>query len=81
MSMTTVGVLRETAGRERRVALTPDGVARLRRGGEFRVLVDRALVTWRNGVPHGLERHRGSEAVLLPADHAKIVHEEALAGR
>jgi NAD(P) transhydrogenase subunit alpha len=40
MSMTTVGVLRETAGRERRVALTPDGVARLRRGGEFRVLVE-----------------------------------------
>ncbi|GIF22115.1 NAD(P) transhydrogenase subunit alpha [Actinoplanes tereljensis] len=29
--MTTVGVLRETAGRERRVALTPDGVARLRK--------------------------------------------------
>ncbi|MCY1143524.1 NAD(P) transhydrogenase subunit alpha [Actinoplanes sp. Pm04-4] len=38
--MTTVGVLRETAGRERRVALTPDGVGRLRRGGEFRVLVE-----------------------------------------
>ncbi|MCO8275945.1 NAD(P) transhydrogenase subunit alpha [Actinoplanes sp. TRM 88003] len=38
--MTTVGVLRETALRERRVALTPDGVARLRRGGEFRVLVE-----------------------------------------
>ncbi|WP_250003477.1 NAD(P) transhydrogenase subunit alpha [Actinoplanes sp. M2I2] len=37
--MTTVGVLRETAGRERRVALTPDGVARLRRTG-FRVLVE-----------------------------------------
>jgi H+-translocating NAD(P) transhydrogenase subunit alpha len=29
--MTTVGVLRETAGRERRVALTPDAVGRLRR--------------------------------------------------
>src|ERR1044071_4661975 len=39
MSMTTVGVLRETAGRERRVALTPDGVARLRRD-ELRVLVE-----------------------------------------
>jgi NAD(P) transhydrogenase subunit alpha len=29
--MTTVGVLGETAGRERRVALTPDGAARLRK--------------------------------------------------
>ncbi|MEU4238205.1 NAD(P) transhydrogenase subunit alpha [Actinoplanes sp. NPDC026619] len=29
--MTTVGVLRETAGRERRVALTPDGAGRLRK--------------------------------------------------
>ncbi|WP_250037855.1 NAD(P) transhydrogenase subunit alpha [Paractinoplanes maris] len=37
--MTTVGVLRETAGRERRVALTPDGVALLRRGN-LRVLVE-----------------------------------------
>ena len=39
MSMTTVGVLRETAARERRVALTPDGVARLRKG-DVRVLVE-----------------------------------------
>ena len=39
MSMTTVGVLRETAGRERRVALTPDGVTRLR-GPRIRVLVE-----------------------------------------
>jgi len=39
MSMTTVGVLRETAGRERRVALTPDGVTRLRRG-DVRVLIE-----------------------------------------
>lgn len=39
MSMTTVGVLRETAGRERRVAMTPDGVTRLRRTG-VRVLVE-----------------------------------------
>ncbi|MBM2616591.1 NAD(P) transhydrogenase subunit alpha [Actinoplanes sp. LDG1-06] len=37
--MTTVGVLHETAGRERRVALTPDGVTRLRRLG-VRVLVE-----------------------------------------
>ncbi|MBU2665363.1 NAD(P) transhydrogenase subunit alpha [Actinoplanes bogorensis] len=37
--MTTVGVLRETAGRERRVAMTPDGVVRLRRTG-VRVLVE-----------------------------------------
>ncbi|MFD0523901.1 Rossmann-fold NAD(P)-binding domain-containing protein [Paractinoplanes durhamensis] len=29
--MATVGVLRETAGRERRVALTPDGAGRLRK--------------------------------------------------
>jgi H+-translocating NAD(P) transhydrogenase subunit alpha len=39
MSMTTVGVLRETAGRERRVALTPDGVTRLRRS-DVRVLIE-----------------------------------------
>ncbi|HEX9999122.1 MAG TPA: hypothetical protein VGB74_01600 [Actinoplanes sp.] len=31
--MTTVGVPRERAGRERRVALTPDGVARLINAG------------------------------------------------
>jgi proton-translocating NAD(P)+ transhydrogenase subunit alpha len=31
VAMTTVGVLRETADRERRVAFTPDGVARLRK--------------------------------------------------
>ncbi|MBB4691451.1 NAD(P) transhydrogenase subunit alpha [Paractinoplanes abujensis] len=39
MSTTTMGVLRETAGRERRVAMTPDGVTRLRRTG-VRVLVE-----------------------------------------
>ena len=39
MSMATVGVLRETAGRERRVALTPDGVGRLRER-QVRVLVE-----------------------------------------
>lgn len=39
MSMTTVGVLRETAGRERRVALTPDGATRLRRD-TVRVLIE-----------------------------------------
>jgi NAD(P) transhydrogenase subunit alpha len=37
--MTTVGVLRETAGRERRVALTPDAVARLRKQ-DIEVLVE-----------------------------------------
>ena len=37
--MTTVGVLRETAVRERRVALTPDGVARLRKQ-DIEVLVE-----------------------------------------
>jgi NAD(P) transhydrogenase subunit alpha len=37
--MATVGVLRETAGRERRVALTPDGAARLRKQ-EVTVLVE-----------------------------------------
>lgn len=31
--MTTVGVLRGTAGSERRVALTPDGAERLRKQG------------------------------------------------
>jgi NAD(P) transhydrogenase subunit alpha len=37
--MTTVGVLRETVPRERRVALTPDGVARLRKQ-DIEVLVE-----------------------------------------
>jgi NAD(P) transhydrogenase subunit alpha len=37
--MTTVGVLRETSGRERRVALTPDGTARLRKR-DIEVLVE-----------------------------------------
>ncbi|MGK5681396.1 NAD(P) transhydrogenase subunit alpha [Actinoplanes sp. URMC 104] len=37
--MTTVGVLRETASRERRVALTPDGVSRLR-AANVRLLVE-----------------------------------------
>src|SRR3954454_4725667 len=37
--MTTVGVLRETSGRERRVALTPDGTARLRKQ-DIEVLVE-----------------------------------------
>ncbi|WP_030441625.1 NAD(P) transhydrogenase subunit alpha [Actinoplanes subtropicus] len=37
--MTTVGVLLETAGRERRVALTPDGAARLRKQ-DVEVLVE-----------------------------------------
>jgi NAD(P) transhydrogenase subunit alpha len=37
--MTTVGVLRETVLRERRVALTPDGVARLRKQ-DIEVLVE-----------------------------------------
>jgi NAD(P) transhydrogenase subunit alpha len=39
VDMTTVGVLLETAGRERRVALTPDGVARLRKQ-DVEVLVE-----------------------------------------
>jgi len=60
--MTTVGVLRETRGRERRVALTPDGAGRLRKR-DVEVLVE-------EGAGHGawfedLE-YSGAGAVVVP---------------
>jgi NAD(P) transhydrogenase subunit alpha len=91
--MATIGVLRETGDRERRVALTPDGVTRLRRQG-FDVLVEAgagrrawftdeaygeagAEVTTRRGV------YAGSDVLLCvraPADFTSIYEGRLLVG-
>ncbi|NMO55749.1 NAD(P) transhydrogenase subunit alpha [Actinoplanes sp. TBRC 11911] len=75
--MTTVGVLRETVPRERRVALTPDGVARLRKQ-DIEVLVEAGAgeQAWFDDVGYagaGAEI-RGRDEVVAGADVLVGIH-------
>jgi proton-translocating NAD(P)+ transhydrogenase subunit alpha len=63
--MTTVGVLKETQGRERRVALTPDGAARLRKR-DVEVLVEAGAG---DGAFFSDLEYAGSGAVVVPREH------------